>query len=96
MIVSNTTPLSNLIQLNLFTLLKALWGQVTIPNVVAEESGTSGRAGGLNCEPLKAVFQEPPKGGLLPHKQLHLFQPLIRFFLLFDISAHCLFILPRR
>jgi predicted nucleic acid-binding protein len=37
MIVSNTTPLSNLIQLDLLTLLGTLWGQVTIPQAVVEE-----------------------------------------------------------
>jgi class 3 adenylate cyclase len=37
MIVSNTTPLSNLIQLDLLILLSALWGHVTIPQAVAEE-----------------------------------------------------------
>jgi predicted nucleic acid-binding protein len=37
MIVSNTTPLSNLIQLQLLTLLGDLWGVVSIPMAVQHE-----------------------------------------------------------
>lgn len=37
MIVSNTTPLSNLIQLQLLTLLGDLWGTVSIPMAVQHE-----------------------------------------------------------
>src|ERR1051325_1217284 len=37
MIVSNTTPISNLVQLQLLPLLGTLWGQVTIPTAVQAE-----------------------------------------------------------
>lgn len=37
MIVSNTTPLSNLLRLRQLRLLGALWGRVTIPAAVARE-----------------------------------------------------------
>jgi hypothetical protein len=37
MIVSNTTPISNLVQLQLLGLLGTLWGQVTVPTAVQAE-----------------------------------------------------------
>ncbi len=37
MIVSNTTPISNLVQLRLLGLFGTLWGQVTIPTAVQAE-----------------------------------------------------------
>ncbi len=62
-------------------------------SIDAAESCTTGRAGGLNCEPLKAVENlEPPKGGYL-FKQIELIHSFVFFFLVLDICPYSLFIL---
>src|SRR5206468_8863833 len=59
-----------------------------------EKSCTSGKAGGLICEPLKAVWPATPARFLFEHLQL--IESTIFFLLLSDVISHLRLVPPHR
>src|SRR5882724_11395296 len=64
------------------------------PSAACRESCTSGKAGGLICEPLKAVWPATPARFLFEHLQL--IESTIFFLLLSDVISHLRLVPPHR
>ena len=77
MIVSNTTPISNLLHLNNLVLLEKLFGSVFIPEAVAGELDVSFAQNSewLNCIEQKKIIVQPVKNTLLVRQQVPLLHP---------------------
>src|SRR5216117_2733918 len=69
-------------------------GKKTMGYEIAEQSCTSGKAGGLICEPLKAVWPATPARFLFEHLQL--IESTIFFLLLSDVISHLHLVPPHR
>src|SRR3972149_3822152 len=67
---------------------------ICAPIITQPQSCTSGKAGGLICEPLKAVWPATPARFLFEHLQL--IEPPIFFLLLSDVLAYLPFAPPHR